>query len=122
MPVRSWARRGIFSTVLGWFALLAAPMVAAAQGNGTVTGTVSDQQTGERLAGARVFAVGNLAVALTRGDGTYRITLPAGSHDLRVSAIGFTTGRATVSVTAGGTTTHDFTLERAAVALEEIAV
>ncbi|HEX7024596.1 MAG TPA: TonB-dependent receptor, partial [Gemmatimonadales bacterium] len=122
MPIRSWARRGVFSTVLGWFALLAGPMVAAAQGNGTVTGTVSDQQTGERLAGARVFAVGNLAVALTRGDGTYRITLPAGSHDLRVSAIGFTTGRATVSVTAGASTTHDFTLERAAVALEEIAV
>ncbi len=121
MAVRSAARRGIMVSVRAWLAMLALPGMLAAQ-SGTVTGKVTDLQTGELLASARVYIAGGLTVAVTRGDGTYRLAVPAGSHDLRVSAIGFTTGRATVQIPGGGTVTHDFALDRAAVALEEIAV
>jgi iron complex outermembrane receptor protein len=111
----------MLQSVAAWLGLLLFPAALLAQG-GAVTGKVTDQQTGEPLPSARVFVVGGLTVAVTRGDGTYRLALAAGTHELRVSAIGYTTGRATVQVTAGGTATHDFTLDRAAVALEEIAV
>src|SRR5687768_15486801 len=114
-------RDGVLRSVRAWLGLLLFPAALLAQG-GAITGKVTDQQTGEPLASARVFVVGGLTVAVTRGDGTYRLAVPAGTQELRVSAIGYTTGRATVPVTAGGTATHDFALERAAVALEEIAV
>ena len=114
-------RDGVRRSVRAWLGLLLFPAALLAQG-GAITGKVTDQQTGEPLASARVFVVGGLTVAVTRGDGTYRLAVPAGTQELRVSAIGYTTGRATVPVTPGGTATHDFALERAAVALEEIAV
>ena len=113
--------RCVLRSVQAWLGMLLFPAVLLAQG-GAVTGKVTDQQTGEPLASARVFVVGGLTVAVTRGDGTYRLSVAAGTHELRVSAIGYTTGRATVQVTAGGSATHDFALDRAAVALEEIAV
>ena len=122
MALRRAVRPGLVLSLLTCLALGAGPGVAAAQGTGTVTGTISDQQTGQPLAGARVYVVGSLVVALSRGDGSYRLTAAAGNQEVRVSAIGFTTGRATVAVTAGGTATQNFTLDRAAVALEEVAV
>jgi len=83
---------------------------------------VTELQTGDAVAGARVYVIGYLTTAVTRSDGTYRLALPAGAQELRVSAIGYATARATVTITAAGSTTQDFALERAAVALEEIAV
>jgi len=121
MAVRFTVRRGVAVLAQAFVAMLALPALLAAQ-SGTVTGKVTDRQTGEPLASARVYVAGGLTVAVARGDGTYRLTVSAGGHDLRVSAIGYTTGRATVQVPAGGTATQDFTLDRAAVALEEIAV
>ena len=121
MAGRHTVRPGVLRSVRAWLGLLLLPGALLAQ-SGAVTGKVTDQQTGEPLASARVFVVGGLTVAVTRGDGTYRLAVSAGTHDLRVTAIGYTTGRATVQVAAGGTATQDFTLDRAAVALEEIAV
>lgn len=121
MAVRSTSRR-VALTVLTWLSALAFPLSLAAQAAGTVTGKVTDQQTGDAIVGARVYLLGSLTVVVTRTDGTYRIAAPAGSPEIRVSAIGFATGRATVVVTAGATVTQDFALTRAAVALEEVTV
>jgi iron complex outermembrane receptor protein len=119
MAVRFPARSGLLAAFAG-LALLAAPRLSAQ--SGTVTGKVTDQQTGDPVSGARVYVIGNLTTVTTRTDGSYRIALAPGAHELRVSAIGYATARATVTVTAGGSTTQDFALDRAAVALEEIAV
>jgi iron complex outermembrane receptor protein len=108
--------------VLAWFGVLTSPAGMAAQAAGTVTGKVIDQQTGKGIAGARVSVLGGLTVGVTRTEGTYTISAPAGSPEILVSAIGYATGRASVLVTSGGTATQDFALTRAAVALEEIAV
>ena len=92
MAVRFPARRGVAVLIRAWLAILVLPGMLAAQG-GTVTGKVTDLQSGEPLSSARVYIAGGLTVAVTRGDGTYRLSVPAGSHDLRVSAIGYTTDR-----------------------------
>ena len=112
-------RRGLAALLLGVLALLPGRLLSQ---SATVTGKVTDRQTGEPLVSARVFAVGGLSVAVTRGDGTYRLSVPAGTAELRATAIGYTTGRATVPAGAGAAVRHDFAMERAAVALEEIAV
>ena len=119
MAVRLPARSSLLAAFAG-LALLAAPRLSAQ--SGPVTGKVTDQQTGDPVSGARVYVIGNLTTATTRTDGSYRIALAPGAHELRVSAIGYATARATVTITAAGSTTQDFALERAAVALEEIAV
>jgi iron complex outermembrane receptor protein len=122
MAVRFTARRGIVLSALAWLGWLGAPATLTAQATGTVTGKVTDQQTGEGIGAARITVAGYLTVAVTRTDGSYRITAPVGSQQVRASAIGFGTGRATVTVAAGATAAQNFALDRAAVALEEIAV
>ncbi|MDX2193559.1 MAG: TonB-dependent receptor [Gemmatimonadales bacterium] len=96
-------------------ALAAAPL--AAQTAATVTGKVTDKQTGEPIAGARVSVEGTLAGASTRQNGTFSLVVPAGKTALRATAIGYAAGRATVS----GSATIDFALERSAINLEEIS-
>ncbi len=122
MAVRSLVRHVVVLAALAGLGMPAAPSAAVAQATGTATGKVTDLVTGEPLVSARISVVGNLTATITRSDGTYRLALPAGTQDIRVSAIGYATGRASVTITAGGTTTQNFTLERAAIALEEISV
>ena len=111
-------------TVLALLLLLAGAADAGAQGrgSGTITGTVSVQRDGSTIAGARVIAGGTALAATTRGDGRYRLIVPAGSHELLVSSIGFAPQRQRVTVSAGGTATQDFTLTARAVEVDEIAV
>jgi hypothetical protein len=70
---------------------------------GTLTGTVTNT-AGSPLLGASVTA-GN-ATATTASDGTYTLTnLPAGTITVTASLSGYQSGSATVTITAGGTTT-----------------
>lgn len=78
---------------------------------GTLTGTVSDAATGAPLAGAQVAIAGPVdRTATTAADGSYRFTLPTGSHTVTASAFGFGTGTATATVAEGETTTQDIAL------------
>ena len=69
-----------------------------------------------------MFISGSVTAATTRPDGTYRLRLAPGSHELRVAFIGYTTIRDTVQVAADETMTRDFALAREPLALEELAV
>lgn len=89
---------------------------------GTVTGRISDRGTGEAIPGARVFVFGTAQAATARQDGSYRLQLRAGRHELRVAFIGYGLSRDTVQVTAGQSLTQDFQLAREPLALEELAV
>ena len=62
------------------------------------------------MSGAYVVIVGSQQGVVTAEDGSYRILLRPGTHELRARLIGFGSVSATVSVTAGGQTTHDFVL------------
>jgi iron complex outermembrane receptor protein len=104
---------------------LARPAPAAAQQpgeTGTVSGKVSDDRGGP-IASAQVFIGGTTIAALTRTDGGYTLEkVPAGSPVVRVRMLGFRPDSATVTVTAGGTATQDFTLERNPLQLQTVVV
>ncbi len=89
---------------------------------GTVTGRVTDQGTGEAILGARVFVFGTAQSATTRHDGSYRLQLRPGTHELRVTFIGYGLTRDTVQLAAGESVSRDYQLERQPLALEELAV
>lgn len=90
---------------------------------GTVTGRVVDQQTGRPLSGVAVTVSGTNRGGMTNAEGRYLIVgVPAGQHELRVALIGYSSASATVTVTAGETTTQDFALSVSAIALEGVVV
>lgn len=101
--------------------LVSTPRVAAAQGTGTIAGTVTEKGGGT-VEGASVSAVGTQRGALTRKDGTFRFAVPAGTYEVVVRYLGYASQRATVTVAAGQTVTRDFQLEKASAQLAAVAV
>jgi iron complex outermembrane receptor protein len=98
------------------------PLQLGAQTGATLTGTVTDRTTGEAIAGARVFITGTAQSATARQDGSYRLQLNPGTHEVRVTFIGYGIGRDTVRLAAGEQQTLSFQLAREPLALEELAV
>jgi iron complex outermembrane receptor protein len=98
-------------------ALVVAPLALAAQTTGALTGRVLAANA--PVADATVFAGGRAAP--TRADGSYRLTLAPGRYLVRVRALGFTTATDSVVITAGGTTTANFSLTRAVATLEAVS-
>ncbi|WP_411281094.1 TonB-dependent receptor [Gemmatimonas sp.] len=122
--VRGAARcRGPALTAAALLVLLAStswPLLA--QSTATVTGKVTDQATGQPLQGASILLVGTQRGALTREDGSYRFTAPAGGYELQVRYIGYGTKRAPIVLTVGGTTSNDFVLEKSTSQLQAFAI
>src|SRR2546423_2355055 len=98
------------------------PALAIAQGTtGTITGVAREEGTGRPISNARVTVVGTGISVPTRDDGTYIIrAVPAGQQDVRVIALGHAAQRLSVTVSAGGSATLDFTLPQAAIELEQV--
>ena len=96
--------------------------VLGAQATGTVEGKVTVGGSGEALQGASVGVVGLQVGGITRADGTYRFSLRAGTYELRVRMLGYAGKTASVTVTAGGKVTANFTLEKSTTQLEAVAV
>ena len=96
---------------------------AAAQANGTIAGQVTRADGGAGIGGARVSISGTNLSATTNSEGRYSIMrVTAGTHDVRVAALGFGSLVKTVNVTAGGVAEVDFSLTTAAISLDEIVV
>ncbi len=77
---------------------------------GTLTGTVTDADTGDPIADATVTA-GAFSTETT-ADGSYTFILPVGSYDMTAAAFGYETATATgVQVLEDQTTTQSFTLQ-----------
>jgi iron complex outermembrane receptor protein len=105
------------------FALGTLPISLAAQTrSATLTGKVTDAGSSEPLGGARVFVPGTVMSATSRFDGTYRLQLTPGTHEVRVTYIGYGIVRDTLQAEAGVAVTKDFQLNREPLALEELAV
>ena len=122
--------RGVVRGIVTTFAFavaagtMVAPSAARAQNSalGTVSGKVTDAADGRGLGGAYVVIVGTQQGVATRDDGTYRFLLRPGTHELRARIIGYGSVAATVTVSAGGQTTQDFSLPKTVVNLGEVAV
>ncbi|WP_123975522.1 carboxypeptidase regulatory-like domain-containing protein [Streptomyces sp. Ag109_O5-1] len=76
---------------------------------GELTGKVTDPDTGTGLAGVRVTAGANATT--TAADGTYDMTLPAGTYDVTAARFGYGSAvSAGVEIGDGRTASRDFTL------------
>ncbi len=116
-------RKSFFGAIVGFALLLAFSMPASAQ-SGKITGIVTDQQTGEPLAGAQVFLEGTGLGQLTNDDGRYfLVNVEPGDYTLVAQLIGYATVRREgVQVTIDATITQNFDLPSEAVAVDDILV
>ncbi len=108
--------------ILAWLS----PAVVTGQ-DGEVRGRVRDDEGAAVAAGVvQVLTAGGevpLRYAETGELGTYVVRgLPAGTFDVRALALGFTEEIRTVTLTAGQVLELDFVLDRAALAIEGVAV
>lgn len=101
--------------------LLSAATTSLAAQQGTVSGRVRTA-AGEALPGATVSATGTTRGTLVRSDGSYQISLPPGRYELRARLLGYAAAAESVTVVAGGSVTRNFLLDRAATALDAVAV
>lgn len=62
----------------------------------TITGTVTDQETGDPLIGANILVVGTSVGTVTDLDGTYSLNVPEGSNQLEFSYTGYAAQRITL--------------------------
>jgi len=113
------ARHGQLSTTLRLLsaalaltiqAVSAVPL--AAQATSSVSGRVTDSQTGTPVAGARVSLPGTLIGTISRSDGTYRLPVAAGRHAILVSYLGYSPRRDTVDLLAGQSVIRDYAIEK----------
>jgi len=114
--------KALFTKLLcGVAILLLAPASVLAQ-DGTISGTVTDGQTGDPLPGATV-QVQELGIgSATDVDGNYELSVPEGEHLVTASFVGYNPTEKTVTVTAGETTSVDFALAPRTEELDEIVV
>ena len=91
--------------------VLLVPAAASAQGTGTLAGRITDD-TGEGLPGAHVVVDGTTLGAATDVDGTYRVIgVPAGTHAVTASFVGYAPAHRTgVDVRSGHTRALDLAL------------
>jgi TonB-linked SusC/RagA family outer membrane protein len=88
---------------------------------GTITGTVTDQATGDPLENARVILVGPNRIEGTGRDGQYFFRgVPAGNHLVRVLRLGYRPASDSTAVAAGESVDLDFAIIPAPVQLDEI--
>src|SRR5881628_3468647 len=101
-------------------AALTVPTLASAQ-QGTISGTVTDQTSGQPVVGAKVGVVGTTFITQTNAEGRYTLArIPAGVATLRVSAIGYAAATSSVTVADGATVTQDVSLKLQPYSLDEI--
>jgi iron complex outermembrane recepter protein len=81
---------------------------AVAQEQITVSGVVINKEDGSPQAGAAVVNDATGAATLTDEQGRYTLSLPAGTHIVRVQAVGLVDAEQTVVAQAGGPQTVNF--------------
>lgn len=81
--------------------------------SGTIVGTVTDQTTGNGIAGAKV-QVNASTYVYTSPDGTYTFPIASGSYSVSATAAGYTsiTGVKSATVAQGGSVTANFVLKK----------
>ena len=92
-------------------ALVAQPV--AAQQTGTVTGSATDASSSAGIQSVQVYLLDSGLGTLSNASGRFLIlNVPAGSYTLRAERLGYATQDMQINVTAGGTVTQNFSLER----------
>ena len=111
--------RCLFLALVG--GLLLAPQLSAQDATGTIRGRVLDAASQQPLSSVNVVIVGTTRGAVSQNDGSYLlVNVTPGTQTVRASRIGYTPQAQTVTVTAGGSATADFSLQAQAVVLGEV--
>jgi len=114
-------RRSLMLALFGSVAL-SGPLAAQA-GTGTVVGTVRDVASAQGVASAGISIEGTRRGTTTAPDGSFLLTeVPAGTVRIVARAIGYGPLVMEVTVTAGRTTTVDFSLVPQVQVMDEIVV
>jgi TonB-linked SusC/RagA family outer membrane protein len=102
---------------------LLVPSALSAQQVGTIAGTVADAASSQPLSGVELTIEGMLTSGLSNADGRYLLlNVPAGTHTLRASLIGYGTEVVEVTLVAGETVTSDLRMSPSAFALDAVVV
>ena len=108
-------------TLLPLFGLFLVPGLVLAQ-TGTLSGTITDAESGDPLPGANVFIVETVSGAASDIDGNYTITgVPTGSYTVRVTFIGYKSSEQAYTISSGNNTL-DVALAPDYTGLEEVVV
>lgn len=110
-------------TIRNAFVLLLTVLLAQtamAQQRYTLRGYVKDKQNGESLIGISIGVPGSGLGTVTNEYGFYSLTLPAGTHELQFTYVGYTTYKTTV--TLKGNQSLDVKLEQASSQLNEVTI
>jgi TonB-linked SusC/RagA family outer membrane protein len=115
--LREWMRSsGLWTTVLLW--AVATPVLAQ---NGTISGKVTDQATGQALEAARVILTGTSLIETTNREGEYTFrTVAPGTYQVRTLRLGYRPVSQPATVGAGEAVALDFAMTPAPVQLDEI--
>ncbi|MCA0238892.1 MAG: TonB-dependent receptor [Bacteroidetes bacterium] len=104
------------------FLLLLLVSATAFAQRGTVTGKITDADTGDPLLRASVVLEGAATGAFTDASGMYSFEIPAGERTIIVSYLGYKTATSKVTVVAGQAVSLDVALETTAFQGEEVVV
>ena len=109
-------KQGLFIIII-----LLTTLQSSAQQKHTISGAVTDQQTGETLIGATIRLLGNSGIGvLSNSYGFYSITAPENKYVMVVSFSGYQSDTLEISLTKD--ITHQFALEPAGASLNEVVV
>ncbi len=115
-------RTSLFGAAIALGPLLTAAAPVEAQ-TGRIQGRVTNRVTGAPLAAVAVSVVGTRIGTLTRENGEYVLdAVPAGTHEIRSTLIGYGTVNQDVTVQVGATATLDFQLRERPIEMEGIVV
>ena len=111
------------AAVVSAMALLYSPDPLVAQATGTVRGRVIETGSQQPVTDVQISIVGTTLGGITNASGDYVvINVPAGEQRVRVRRLGFRAADQTITVTAGGSATVNFTLAPSAAQLEQVVV
>ena len=93
------------------------------EATGIVRGRVTDAAGGQPVNSVQVAVLGTMIGILTGANGEYILpNVPAGPQTIVARRIGYAESRQQVTVTAGQTTTADFTMSITAATLSDVVV
>lgn len=92
------------------------------QNSGSITGTVSDKQSGSPLPGAQIYDASSSKGDVSDINGKYHLDLPAGKYNLTVSFVGYIKLNLEVVIEAGKTLNKDIEMETDVFGLSNIVV
>lgn len=99
------------------------PGAVAAQGTGTIRGTVTDSATGQPITGAQLVVTGTTVGTITGDNGAYTLRgVPSRAVTIRVQRIGFAPTERGVTLAVNDSATVNFALVPIATQLSEIVV